>query len=208
MERAGRLNSSHGGGSMTFLGIADTLQGDLTGYIPSNLISMCDGQICLSTSLFGEGMRPAIDFGLSMSNVGGKSQLPILRELGNTLRLDYLQYVELQRLSKLQSGMSKEAEKILKKGKAIVSILQQSPCRPATLTEEVLLLFALREEMLTDLSPDEINKFKDTIYNFVKQADPSLTETLEREKALTSEIVQRLRELLSTYFAAFASPGT
>lgn len=206
MERAGRLNAAHSGGSMTFLGVADTLQGDLTGYIPSNLISMCDGQIFLSTALFSEGHRPAIDFGLSMSILGGKAQLPVLRELSSTLRLEFLQYTELVRLSKLQSGVSREAEKVLKKGAAILSVLQQTQNRPAPVGEQVLLLYALREGRLTNLSPDDRNRFKDAICAFAAERDETLMREFDETGTMTPEREARLRRIMDDYFGA-AVPG-
>lgn len=203
MERAGRLNKELGGGSMTFFGIAETLQGDLTGYIPSNLISMCDGQVCLSTALFGEGIRPAIDFALSMSIVGGKAQHPLLRELSGTLRLEYTQFAEIARLSKLQSGVSKEAAQILKKGRAIVSALQQSQFKPVVLAEELLLLYALRENILTEMAPDEVTRFKDEIYDFARRHNAALLTTLEESRTLTPDLERGMRDV----FEAFARGG-
>lgn len=207
MERAGRLNAANGGGSMTFLGVADTLQGDLTGYIPSNLISMCDGQICLSTALFSEGQRPAIDFGLSMSILGAKAQLPVLRELSSTLRVEYLQYVEILRLSKLQSGVSREAEQILKKGSAILSVLQQSQNRPASVGEQVLLLYALREGRLTPLPADERVRFREGIQAFAAERDRALLDEFDGGANLTPDRENRLQRLLNEYFGALAPVG-
>ncbi len=205
MERAGRLNAANGGGSMTFLGVADTLQGDLTGYIPSNLISMCDGQICLSTALFSEGVRPAIDFALSMSILGGKAQLPALRELSSTLRVEFLEYTELLRLSKLQSGVSREAERVLKKGAAIVAVLQQAQNRPVPVGEQVLLLYALRAGQLTDLAPDAMSRFKEGIGAFAKERDAALLEELDAEGTLPPEREARVKRVLEEYFAAAAA---
>jgi F-type H+-transporting ATPase subunit alpha len=204
MERAGRLNRQSGGGSMTFLGIADTLQGDLTGYIPSNLISICDGMVVLSTSLFGEGMRPAIDFGLSMSIVGGRAQAPILRELSGTLRRDNMQYVEVARLSKLQSGLSKEAEFVLKRGQALTAILQQAPNRPVSLGEEVALLFALRMGVLDGLDPAIRVKFMEEIAGFIGQNDEGLLPEIDARPELTPGIDGRLDKVIKKYFERVA----
>ena len=197
MERAGRLNSANGGGSMTFLGIADTLQGDLTGYIPSNLISICDGMISLNASLFGEGIRPAIDFNLSISIVGARSQLPILRELCGTLRRDYLQYTEVARLSKLQSGLSREAEQVLKRGQAIIGVFQQSHHEPVSLSEEVLLLQALRMGALDMLDAAELAAFQRNILDCAKTRDATLLEEVERTAVLTSAVERRLAEVIT-----------
>jgi F-type H+-transporting ATPase subunit alpha len=200
MERAGRLSRQSGGGSMTFLGIADTLQGDLTGYIPSNLISICDGMVVLSTTLFGEGMRPAIDFGLSMSIIGGRAQVPILRELSSTLRRDNMQYVEVARLSKLQSGLSKEADAVLKRGQAMTAILQQPQNKPVPLSEQVVLLYALRMGALDGLDAPSRARFMEEIAAFVQQNDEALLSEIEARPELTPGIDGRLAKVIKKYF--------
>jgi F-type H+/Na+-transporting ATPase subunit alpha len=202
LERAGRLNQTSGGGSMTFLCIADTLQGDLTGYIPSNLISISDGLVYLSTSLFGEGIRPAVDMSLSMSIVGGKAQPPVLRELCDTLRGDYHRYTELLRLSRLQSGLSKEAERVLKRGQAIVTLLQQPPYKPVGLAEEVLLLYALRSGLLDDLSAEAIGKFERDIPAFAKSKNEAALNEIEAKGQWTPMIARQVKDVLDKYFAA------
>jgi len=201
MERAGRLSRKYGGGSMTFLGIADLLQGDMTGYIPSNLISICDGVLCLSTSLFGEGIRPAVDLNLSLSIVGGRAQPPILRELGGTLRRDFMQYTELVRLSKLQSGLSREAERVLRRGQAIVALLQQPPNKPARLGETVLPLCALRMGLLDDLDPSELPRFLSELQDFARAADPALFDDIEKAPELAADMDKRLKVVIGGYSA-------
>lgn len=201
MERAGRLNKDTGGGSMTFLGIADTLQGDLTGYIPSNLISICDGLVYMSASLFGEGLRPAVDFNLSLSIVGGRSQLPILRSLSGTMRRDYMQYVEVARLSKLQSGLSKEAEHVLKRGQAMVGALQQIAYKPVPLPEVCLILFALRGGMLDNMDAPALKAFQTEIGDFARGTDPALLKTIEESPELTPALEKRMSEMLAGYLA-------
>jgi len=202
MERAGKFNEKHGGASMTFLGIAETLQGDLTGYIPSNLASMCDGQICMSTSIFAEGLRPAIDFTLSLSIIGGRVQPPILKELSRTLRSEFAQYSEVAKLSKLQSGVSGEAEKVLSKGKAIMSVLQQGQYSPVSLAEQVLLLFALNRGLIAGLSDNEKQKFRSEIYAFARTQDQALLDEIEENQTLTPQVEQSMVKLMAAYFAA------
>jgi F-type H+-transporting ATPase subunit alpha len=202
MERAGRLNAHQGGGSMTFLGIADTLQGDLTGYIPSNLISICDGLVYLSTALFTEGVRPAVDFGLSMSIVGGKAQLPILRELSSTLRKEYLEYVELLRLSKLQAGLSHQAERVLKRGQALMAVLQQGAYKPVALAELVLMLYALRLGLLDDLAAEGMTRFTQDILAFARGHDQELIREVENRPVWSAATERGLRQVLQLYFSS------
>jgi len=200
MERAGKFNEKYGGGSMTFLGIAETLQGDLTGYIPSNLASMCDGQIYLSNILFAEGFRPAIDFTLSLSIIGGRCQPPILKDLSRSLRAEYAQYMEIVKLSKLQSGLAGAAERIVRKGEAIVSVLQQSQYLPVSLAEEVLLLYALQQGMLNALTDDEKKKFRHEIFTFAREANAPLLNEIEEKGIMTSEIDGGLKQIMQSYF--------
>jgi F-type H+-transporting ATPase subunit alpha len=200
MERAGRLNKECGNGSMTFLGIADTLQGDLTGFIPSNLISICDGMVSLSTSLFGEGMRPAVDFNLSMSIVGGRAQAPILRELSSTLRRDNMEYLEVARLSKLQSGLSKEAAQVMKRGQATLDVLQQVQNQPVPLGEEAVLLYALKAGLLDDLDAVDRVRFQEEIMAFVRNKDGTLLDDIEAKPQLIPSIDKRLSSVIKDYF--------
>ena len=202
MERAGGLNSENGGGSMTFLGLADTLQGDLTGYIPSNLISICDGLVSLNSSLFGEGMRPALDFKLSLSIVGGRAQPLILRELSSGLRRSYLEYMEVARLSKLQSGLSKEAEHIMKRGKVMMAMFQQAQNQPASFLEEVLILYALQMGVLEDLDPNEWTRFRAGVESFMKNNDPALERELTVDSRLTQDLEKRFAALIHGFIGS------
>ena len=200
MERAGKLNAEKGGGSMTFLGIADTLQGDLTGYIPSNLISICDGLVSLNSNLFGEGMRPAIDFKLSLSIVGGRAQPLILRELSGGLRRNYLEYIEVSRLSKLQSGLSKEAERIVKRGQVMMALFQQAQYQPASLIEEVLILYALKMGVLEEMDSSEWMRFRGGIEDFTNNNDPQLARAVEEAPRMTVDFERRLAAAIHGFF--------
>lgn len=205
MERAGRFNDEHGGGSITFLGIAETLQGDLTGYIPSNLASMCDGQVCMSSTIFAEGFRPAIDFGLSISILGGRVQPPIVKDLSRDLRAQHAQYTEILSLSKLQSGLSGEAEKVVRRGKAITAVLQQGQHAPASVSEIVLLLYAVKEEYLMDLDADEQDRFRKEILRFAREKDAGLLDDIQQSGEMTAAIEARLERLMKAYFPASAN---
>ncbi|MCX7591207.1 MAG: F0F1 ATP synthase subunit alpha [Kiritimatiellae bacterium] len=200
MERAGNFNEAYGGGSMTFLGIAETLQGDLAGYIPSNLASMCDGQIVLSSTTFAEGYRPAIDFGLSISIIGGRVQPPILKELSRGLRAEHAQYREVLALSRLQSGVSEQSARILNRGAAILQLLQQGQYEPAPFAEEVLLLYALHTHRVDMLPDEEKQRFRKEIYGFARNFDARFVENLEMATHLTPEIEEGLDAVLDAYF--------
>src|SRR5256712_4931623 len=136
LERAGRLRPEIGGGTMTFLPIVETQQGDVTGHIPSNLISITDGQIYMSASLFTEGFRPAIDFGLSVSRIGNKIQCEAMKELSRKLRLEYVQYKSLQRLTNVQSTLSAEAVARLNSCEAMTAHMIQDQNHPLSVDEQ------------------------------------------------------------------------
>ena len=206
MERAGKFSETNGGGSMTFLAVAETLQGDLTGYIPSNLSSMCDGQIYLSTAMFAEGLRPAVDFGLSVSIIGGKAQPQILRRLSSGLRAEYQQYTELVKLSRLQTNLSPEAERILRRGEAILSILQQGQHAPVSLSEEVLLLYALQQGWLNDLTPEQRSRFRDGVYPFVREHSEHVLTEIEEQSVLTPSIEKGMADVLGEYLDLVKRP--
>lgn len=202
MERAGRFNELHGGGSMTFLGIAETLQGDLTGYIPSNLVSMCDGQVCLSSQIFGEGFRPAIDIGVSISITGGRTQPPALKELSRSIRSEYARYNEILKLSKLSSGLSDEAARLVRSGEAIESILQQGEFMPVSVEEDIVLLFLLGKDRFLHMPKQEKARFAKRLFAAVVEKDESVINRLKEtgsidpaaRKALDAVIDQALDE--------------
>jgi len=206
MERAGRFNEDHGAAAMTFLAIAETIQSDLTGYIPSNLVSMCDGQIFMSTQSFAEGNRPAVDLSLSLSIIGGKVQPKILKTLTASLRADHARYNEISKLGRLQTGLSGEGTAIVNRGEAILAILQQGEHQPASLVEDVLLLHALDKGLIVGLPREDIRKFSSEILAFARQKDQAVLAEIEKKKRMTAEIARRLDSIVLEYFAmAFAA---
>jgi len=202
MERAGRLSKKLGGGTMTFFPIMDTIQGDVTGYIPSNLISMTDGQIYLNTTLFAEGFKPAVDLGLSVSRIGNKVQSKAMKELSGMLRLEYLQYKELLKMSKLKAGLSPEVEAKLARGEAITQILIQDKNKPAIHEEQLIMLYALRNGFLDNLPREKLEDFKEGIYKFICQRNQPLIKELGEKREMTEGVNQGLDKALKDYFIA------
>ena len=194
MERAGRLRPDLGGGTMTFLPIVETQQGDVTGHIPSNLISITDGQIYFSTSLFKEGFKPAIDLGLSISRIGSKIQCEAIKELCRQVRLDYIQYKELLRLTRVKSGVSAEAETRLRKGAAMTQIFMQDKNRPVSLEEQIVLFYALKSEVLNGLDIEGWKILKAGIFPFLMKRHLDLVKNLGRGERLTPEVKAQLDE--------------
>lgn len=200
MERAGRLKASLGGGTMTFLPIAETLQGDVTGYIQSNLISMTDGQIYLNTALFREGFKPAIDMGLSVSRIGSKVQCPAIRELNEGLRLTYTQHREMLRMTRLRTRLSEEAMDRLRRGEALRELLIQENGRPLSLPETIVLFYAFKRKILEVLPQEDLKRFKLEFFLFLQQQHPEMVEQLSREQALTPTVRDRLNQAFVEYF--------
>lgn len=201
VERAGFMKAELKGGSMTFLPIVEILQGDVTGYISTNLISMTDGQIYFNAGLFNKGVRPAVDFGLSVSRIGSKAQWPAMREVSKSLRIEYLHYQELLQMSQIRtSGLSKEAEARLKRGAALTAVLSQDRHAPQAVEGEIFILYALNKGLLDALTPELIKKFKAEFYSFAVAKAPELVQSLRKEKKLTREMKEKIEQKLKEYF--------
>ena len=171
LERAAKLSKEKGGGSLTTLLIIETKAVDISAYIPTNVISITDGQIFLNTSMFSKGQRPAIDIGKSVSRVGSKAQLPAMKKIAGTLKLDLAQFQELERFSEFTEELDPETKKIIEKGKRIRELLKQDDLNPLPLVKEVTLIYAGVKGYLDDLPLEKIRDFK-----------KALAEEVEREK--------------------------
>lgn len=196
LERAGKLNKAMGEGSMTFFPIVETLQGDFSGYIQTNLISITDGQVYLSTQLFFEGFKPAIDLGLSVSRIGSKAQCPAIRDVSKMLRLEYVQYRDLLKMTRLRTRYSPEVEAKLKRGQILTTLLTQDKSKPLSVVEEIILFYAYKIHMLDLLSPEDIQLFKTNALQVIKDNYPYLVATLEKDKKLNPEITTQLDKAL------------
>jgi F-type H+/Na+-transporting ATPase subunit alpha len=199
MERAGKYSPEFNGGSMTFLPIVDTLQGDVTGYIPSNLISMTDGQIYLNTTLFNTGFKPAIDLGLSVSRIGNKVQCAAMKELSGMLRLDFVRYNELLKITRFKTSVSEDINQRLKDGEVLFQLFTQENNKPYSTEEQLIFLYALKRKVLGAISYEDVDFFKYNIFKFVKNEYPEIIEELSKKEDLTPEI----RNLLDECFIAF-----
>ncbi|MBN2119633.1 MAG: F0F1 ATP synthase subunit alpha [Candidatus Omnitrophica bacterium] len=200
VERAGRLHPDFGGGTMTFFPIVETLQGDITGYIQSNLVSMTDGQVYLNTGLFHEGFKPAIDLGLSVSRIGSKVQCPAIRELGGGLRLEYAQYREMLRMTKLRTRLSDEAMQQMKRGEVLHELLMQENYNPVSLVEEIVLFYAFQKRILEVLDPGQLTRFKNEFFGFLYAKNPSFVQKIEETQELTQDIKGLLDKEFIEYF--------
>ena len=201
LERAARLTEELSGGTMTFLPIVEILQGDVTGYIPTNIISITDGQTYFSTTLFNKGVKPPIDFGLSVSRIGNKGQWPAMKDVSKSLRLEYLQYQELLQMTQLRSGgLSKDSEAKIKRGEALTQLLMQPKNHPWSVLEEVVCLIALGKGVLDPLPPARIRKFRIDIRAFMEKETPAVVKEIEESRKLTDENRAKILEVIKKYF--------
>lgn len=199
LERAGRFKEEKGGGTMTFLPITETLQGDITGYIQTNLISITDGQIYISTSLFREGFKPSIDLGLSVSRIGSKVQYPAIKELGRGLRLEYAQYREMLRLTKLRTRLSTEALEKMQRGETLKELLLQANNKPICLEEEIALFYAFKRRVLEVLPSATLKRFIQNFYSYLTDEAPDLVNRITEQKDLTDDIREDLDRRIADF---------
>ena len=205
MERAGKLNEEKGSGSMTFLPIVETQEGDITGLVQSNLVSMTDGQIYLNASLFNEGFRPAIDLGLSVSRIGSKVQCEAIKEVSRSLKREYAQYKELAGLTTIRTKLSADIELKLKRGQVLRDFFIQDKSRPLSVEETIVLFYAFSKELPQLLEESPRESFKQNIYSYLLKHYPQLIEELTIQKLLTGGIERGLDKAFEEFFASLSS---
>ncbi|EFC31954.1 F0F1 ATP synthase subunit alpha [Campylobacter jejuni] len=201
LERASKLNDELGAGSLTALPIIETQAGDVSAYIPTNVISITDGQIFLETDLFNSGIRPAINVGLSVSRVGGAAQIKATKQVSGTLRLDLAQYRELQAFAQFASDLDEASRKQLERGQRMVELLKQPPYSPLSVEKQVVLIFAGTKGFLDDIAVSKIKEFEDGIYLFIESKHPDIFEQIRSKKALDSELEEKLAKAINEFKA-------
>lgn len=203
LERAAKLNDSLGAGSLTALPIIETQAGDLAAYIPTNVISITDGQIFLETNLFNSGVRPAINVGLSVSRVGGAAQIKATKQVAGTLRLDLAQYRELQAFSQFASDLDEASRRQLERGQRMVEVLKQPPYAPLPIERQVVVIFAGARGFMDDVPVDKVNKFENDLYPFIEARYPQIFEDIRTKKLIDNEAEELLKKALSEFKATF-----
>ncbi|MCR2063355.1 F0F1 ATP synthase subunit alpha [Campylobacter helveticus] len=201
LERASKLNDELGAGSLTALPIIETQAGDVSAYIPTNVISITDGQIFLETDLFNSGIRPAINVGLSVSRVGGAAQIKATKQVSGTLRLDLAQYRELQAFAQFASDLDEASRKQLERGQRMVELLKQPPYSPLSVEKQVVLIFAGTRGFLDDVAVSKIREFEDGIYPFVEAKYPDLFGQICTKKALDKDLEDKLAKAIEEFKA-------
>jgi len=204
LERASKLSKDHGGGSLTALPVIETQEGDVSAYIPTNVISITDGQIYLETNLFNSGIRPAIDVGLSVSRVGGNAQIKAMKKVAGTLRLDLAQYRELEAFAKFGSDLDKSTLAQLTRGERMVEILKQNQYVPMDVEKQVAIIFAASKGYLDDIAADKVDEFESGLFDYL---DANASEQLKRirdEGDISEENSDALDKAISDYKNSFA----
>jgi F-type H+/Na+-transporting ATPase subunit alpha len=199
LERAAKLSEDAGGGSLTALPIVETKEGDISAYIPTNVISITDGQIYLDADLFNSGQRPAIDTGNSVSRVGGSAQIKAMRKVAGTLRLDLNQYRELQSFAQFGSDLDRATQQTLARGERLTAILRQGERDPMPVEEQVAVIFAAANGYLDHIDPDNIPDWESQFRDYMRDSHGDILEAIREEKDLTDEIEQKLREAIEHF---------
>ena len=199
LERAAKMSDEYGGGSITALPIIETQAGDISAYIPTNVISITDGQIFLETDLFFSGQRPAINTGLSVSRVGGAAQTDAIKKIAGTLKLDLAQYRDLASFAQFGSELDKDTQRTLALGERTMHILRQDQYHPMKLEHQVLILYAATKGYLLDVEVEDISRFEEEYLQYVDEAHPELIRELEEKKALTPEIEEAIKTSLNDF---------
>lgn len=199
LERACKLSLEEGGGSITALPIATTQSGNISAYIPTNLISITDGQIMLNANLFNQGQKPAVDIGQSVSRVGGAAQKPIIRELVGNLKLELSQYQEVAHFSQFGTEVDDATQRQIEKGKHILAVLKQRPHEPISFTMTAAILYALNQGYLDEVDLQKIKDYKSSLSEFVSERETKLINEIENEARLTAAIREQLDRVLQSF---------
>jgi F-type H+-transporting ATPase subunit alpha len=205
LERAAKLNDEKGGGSLTALPIIETQAGDISAYIPTNVISITDGQIFLLADLFNSDVRPAIDVGLSVSRVGGSAQIKAMRQVAGSLRLDLAQYRELAAFALFGSELDKASQQQLGRGKRLIEVLKQPQYKPVPVEKQVVIVFAGTSGMLDDLAVEQIRPFEAELNRFLDSSQTALLQEIREKKALDDQVKAKLNTVLKEFKARFVA---
>lgn len=199
LERAAKMSDAQGAGSLTALPIIETQEGDVAAYIPTNVISITDGQIYLETDLFNSGVRPAVNVGLSVSRVGGSAQVKAMKKVAGTLRLDLAQYREMAAFAQFGSDLDEATQKQLNRGERLVELLKQDQYSPMEVADQVLVIFAATKGFFDKIPVAKIKTAEKDCLDFLKNRYPSLTDELHREKAISNDLEQNLMKAFKDF---------
>ena len=199
LERSSRLSDELGGGSITALPIIETQAGDVSAYIPTNVISITDGQIFLESDLFFAGMRPAVNVGLSVSRVGGAAQTKAMKKVAGSIRIDLAQFREMEVFTQFSSDLDAATKEQLQYGKGLMELLKQPLCHPMSLHEQVITLCVATHKVLVDVEISKIKDFQKDMLNFFEIEHAEIVNEIEEKKVLSDELIDKIVELAKEF---------
>jgi F-type H+-transporting ATPase subunit alpha len=203
LERAAKMNMKHGGGSLTALPVIETQAGDVSAFIPTNVISITDGQIFLETELFYKGIRPAINVGLSVSRVGSAAQIKAMKQVAGRIKLDLAQFRELAAFAQFGSDLDAKTQAQLERGKRIVEVFKQPQYNPIAVEVQAVVMWAVQNGQLDDVAVDKIKDFQSRLTDYLTTRKTELLAKITREKALSDAIIEELKSALSEFKAGY-----
>ncbi|MFZ2399302.1 MAG: F0F1 ATP synthase subunit alpha, partial [Smithella sp.] len=205
LERAARVSPELGGGSLTALPVIETQAGDVSAYIPTNVISITDGQVYLEPSLFFSGIRPAINVGLSVSRVGGAAQVKAMKQVAGTLKLDLAQYRELAAFAQFGSDLDKSTQAQLDRGVRLVELLKQPQFKPMSLSQEIVVLFAGTKGFIDKYDVDKVRVYEEQLLSFVESKHPDIMKEIEDKKIISSDLEKKMKEVMTSFDSVFVA---
>ena len=203
LERAARMSEEYGGGSLTALPIIETQAGDVSAYIPTNVISITDGQIYLETEMFNAGFRPAVNAGLSVSRVGGAAQIKAMKKIAAPIRVELAQYRELAAFAQFGSELDADTKEKLAQGERIKEILKQPQYKPMPVEYQVMIIYAATKKLLLDVAVSDITRFEDELFEFIKTKYPEIPEGIKTDKEIKEENEQKLLKAIEEFKSEF-----
>jgi len=203
LERAAKMSDDRGGGSLTALPIIETQAGDVSAYIPTNVISITDGQIFLESDLFYSGVRPAVNVGISVSRVGGNAQIKAMRQVAGSLRLDLAQYREMAAFAQFGSDLDASTQRMLARGSRLVEILKQGQYEPQPVAKQVLIIYAATNGYIDELGTDVLQRYEQDLFRYVDSRHPDLFQTIMTKKQLDDDLKQKINGVLDEFKNVF-----
>ena len=208
LERAAKMNDEHGAGSLTALPIIETQAGDVSAYIPTNVISITDGQIFLETGLFFKGIRPAINVGLSVSRVGSAAQIKAMKQVAGTIKLELAQYREMEAFAQFASDLDASTQKLLARGARLTQLLKQPQYSPLPVEEQVVSIYAGTRGYLDTIAVDAVTEYEQRMLEDIRANGEDILEEIRTEKKLTEKLESKLNKFLESFTKGFSSANT
>jgi F-type H+-transporting ATPase subunit alpha len=204
LERAAKLNKDHGSGSLTALPVIETQSGDVSAYIPTNVISITDGQIFLETELFYKGIRPAVNVGISVSRVGSAAQIKAMKKVAGSIKLELAQYREMAAFAQFASDLDASTKRLLSRGERLTELLKQPQFKPYPVEEQVVAIYAGVRGYLDKIPVSEVNRFEASLLNNIRANGAEILETIRTDKDLSEETDKKLAAFLDRFAKSFS----